>query len=152
MIYGEKLRFLREEKEITQIEISKLLGFHNNVYGQFEREETIIPIKHLNFLCNYFNCSIDYIFNFSNIRKYNSLKESINLKISGERIKEFRKEKNITQKQLADNLKTDNSTISKYERSLYPIATPYLYNICKKNRISADYLLGKTNIKYIQNS
>ena len=64
--YGERLKYIREEHEFSQYEISELLGFKKRVYGNFEREETIIPLKHLNFLCNYFNVSLDYIFGFSN--------------------------------------------------------------------------------------
>ena len=150
MFYSKRLKELREEKDLTQIEISKLLDFHDNVYGQFEREETIIPIKHLNTLCNYFNVSLDYIFNFIDIKKYKNSKNEINLEISAQRLKEFRKDHNLTQLKLANILKTDNSMISKYERALYPLATPYLYMICSKYHISADYLLGKTDLpKYI---
>ena len=144
MFYKDKLTYLREEKEITQIKISELLGFHKNVFGQFEREETIIPIKHLNTLCNYFDVSLDYIFNFTKIKNYNKSKKEININLSSQRLKEFRKENKLTQLKLATILNTDNSTISKYERALFPIATPYLYQICKKYSISADYLLGKT--------
>lgn len=152
MFYKDRLSYLREEQELTQNEISRLFGFHKNVYGQFEREETIIPIKHLNTLCNYFDVSLDYIFKFTNNKKYLSSAKDINLKLSSSRLKSFRKEFGLTQKKLSDILKTDNSTISKYERALFPIATPYLYQICKKYGISADYLLGKINVPKYYNA
>ena len=53
MIYGEKLKQLREEKELKQYELAKILGFHENGYGQFERETTLLPAKHLNTLSNF---------------------------------------------------------------------------------------------------
>ena len=136
--------------ELKQVEISKLLEFKDNVYSQFEREETIIPIKHLNTLCNYFDCSLDYIFELTDNKKYKNMKKEINKEISGKRLKEIRKELNIKQYELANLLNVDNSMLSKYELGKYTIATTYLYQICKKYNISADYLLGKIdNPKYL---
>ena len=77
-MYKKRLKYLREEMELKQVEISKLLEFKDNVYSQFEREETIIPIKHLNTLCNYFDCSLDYIFEFTDTKKYKNMKKEIN--------------------------------------------------------------------------
>ena len=62
MIYAFKLKELREEKNINQLELSKTLNIDNSVYAKYEKEYEIIPIKHLNTLCNYFNVSFDYIF------------------------------------------------------------------------------------------
>ena len=142
-MYNERLKYLREEKELTQTEVSELLGFRKNGYSQFEREQTTIPIKHLNALSNYFNVSIDYIFGFANIKKYKNLRENINIELSSQRLKSIRKENNLTQIKLADILNVDNSMLAKYEKGKYIIATTYLYQICKKYNISADYLLGK---------
>ena len=58
-------------------------------------------------------------------------------------MKSFRKEYKLTQLELANFIKTDKSTISKYETGKNIIATPFLYQICKTYNISADYLLGK---------
>ena len=145
MIYGNRLKELREEKELKQYELAKILGFHENGYGQFERETTLLPIKHLNTLSNRFKVSLDYLFNFTNIKQYKNSKEQINPELSGKRLKEFRKENNLTQEKLATFLNTTQSNIVGYEKGTFPIATPYLYMICKKYGISADYLLGKTN-------
>ena len=141
-MYSRRLKYLREEKELKQVEISKLLKFKDNVYSQFEREETIIPIKHLNALCNYFDCSLDYIFEFTDTKKYKNMEKEINKEISGERLRNIRKEFKIKQYKLAKLLNVDNSMLSKYELGKYTIATTYLYQICKTYNISADYLLG----------
>ena len=145
MIYGEKLKQLREEKELKQYELAKILGFHENGYGQFERETTLLPVKHLNTLSNFFEVSIDFLFNFTNIKQYKNIKPQINLELSGKRLKELRKEYKLTQEKLAEFLNTTHTNIVGYEKGRYIIATPYLYMICKKYRISADYLIGKTN-------
>ncbi len=41
------------------------------------------------------------------------------------------------------SLNIENGTIANYELGINLIATPFLYSICKKYNISADYLLGK---------
>lgn len=141
--YGIKLYQLRDRYGKTNIEISNLLKISDSLYSRYEKEEQTIPIIHLNTLCNYFNVSINYIFEFTNIKKYKNLRDEINIKLSSERLKEIRKENNLTQIKLADILNVDNSMLAKYEKGNYIIATTYLYQICKKYNISADYLLGK---------
>ena len=153
MIYGERLKYLREEKELKQYELAETLKFHKNGYGQFEREETLFPIKHLNTLCNFFNVSLDYLFSFTNNKQYKNVKKEINPTLSGTRLKEFRKEHKITQVNLAKFLNTTQSNIVGYEKGNFIIATPYLFMICKKYSISADYLLGKIETpKYLNES
>lgn len=145
-IYSERLRNLRENNNLTQQDISNLLEFKNSdTYGQFEREDTIIPIVHLNKLCNYFDCSIDYLFKLSNSKKYQNNKNEINKKLSASRLKTLRKECGLTQINLAKLISCNHSAISKYESQKNIISTLNLYIICKKYHISADYLLGKTD-------
>ena len=145
MIYGERLKYLREEKELTQKDLSDLIKIHSATYSQFERESSIIPIKRLNTFANFFNVSIDYLFGFTNNRQYKNNQKDINLELSGQRIKEFRKTNKITQVKLSTFLNTTQSNLVGYEKAKFPISTPYLYMICKKYQLSADYLLGKTN-------
>ncbi len=145
MIYKEKLKYLREEKAVSQAYLADILGTHENAYSQYEREYVIIPIKYLNALCNYFNVSLDYIFGFSDVKSYNNFKNDIDLKVVSKRLKEFRKDNKLTQEKLAEFLKVVKGTIGNYESARALIATPFLYEICKKYKISADYLLGKVD-------
>ncbi len=145
MLYGNKLYQLRDRFGLTNVKMANLLGISDSLYSRYEKEIQTIPVIHLNTLCNYFDVSLDYIFGFTDTPKYKNLKKDINLKVSGERLKKLRKDNKLTQMKLASVLHADNSMISKYEKALYPIATSYLYDICKKYHISADYLLGKTS-------
>lgn len=150
MNYGEKLKELREEKELKIYDISNLLGFDKDTYGKYEREYNTIPIIHLNTLCNYFNVSLDFVFGLSNKKKYQHSKENVDFKIAGSRLKKFRKENKLTQIQLGKILGCSYGTIAGYELGRYLIATPFLYTICKKYNISADYLLGKVDEQNIE--
>lgn len=146
-MYKDRLKKLRLEKNLIQDVIANILGIDRSNYGHYERELDIIPLNHLINACNYFNVSLDYIFNFTNKEKYINSKPNINLEISSKRLKEFRKSNKLTQTKLAKILNCSTGTIAGYEISRYIIATPFLYTICKKYHVSADYLLGK--IDYI---
>ncbi len=151
MFYSKRLQYLRERNGVTQAQAGILIQLDSGTYSHYEKEELLIPIKHLNTFANYYNVSIDYLFEFSDIPNYNIFKKNIDKKISGIRLKEFRKETKLTQDKLAQALKSSRSTIAEYERGTNIIATPFLYTICKKYSISADYLLGKTDYpKYLK--
>ena len=142
-MYGNKLKELRENNHIKQIDLCKILKITNNTYSNYETEYQIIPIKHLNTICNFYNVSLDYIFSFTDIKQYTDNKKEIDKKFAGERLKKFRKKYQIKQQELSNLLNIGYGTISGYETCRYLIATPFLYTICKKYNISADYLLGK---------
>ena len=147
MIYSNRLKELRDEKNISQQDIAKYLKIDNSLYAKYEKEYYVIPIKHLNTLCNYFNVSFDYLFGLTNKLNYKENINEIDCLKSGNRIKEFRKENKITQERLASELNMARSALANYERGRTVIATPFLYTICKKYQISADYLLGKIDEK-----
>lgn len=150
-MYKHRLKNLREEQELKLRDIDKILEFKPDTYSQFEKEKTIIPLKHLNTLCNNFNVSFDYIFEFTNEKRYEKAQEKIDLKTSGLRLKETRKELKLSQQYLASKLYVSNTIISEYEKGNQIISTHFLYDFCKKYNISADYLLGKTNTpKYLK--
>lgn len=145
MNYGTIIKKLREDQNKTQQEIASILGIARQTYNHYEIQDSIIPLKHLNNLANYYNVSIDYIFELTKQRKYLNFKKEINIDLSKERLKAFRKEQKLTQVKLANILNTFHTVIVDYEHGKNLIATPFLYTICKKYNISADYLLGKTN-------
>ncbi len=144
-MYGKRLRELRERIGLNQTEIAKLINISKSQYCLYEKETALIPMKHLNTLCNYFHISIDYVFSFTDTKSYPKLTPGIDKIKSGKRLKEFRKMNNFTQNKLANFLNTVQPTIVNYENGKNLIATPFLYTICKEYHVSADYLLGKIN-------
>ena len=65
MNYGNILKALREENNLTQNDIAKKINIQGKVYSLYETEYTIIPSKHLIVICNYFDISLDYVFQFT---------------------------------------------------------------------------------------
>lgn len=142
-MYSKKLKEIRDEKGLKQKDIAKILSIEYSTYSVYEVEINILPIKYMNVLANYFNVSIDYLFSLSTKKKYSNTNSEINIELSGKRLLEFRKSLKYTQDKLASILNVNRSTIAYYEKGKNIIATPFLYSICTKYKVSADYLLGK---------
>ena len=145
MEYSKRLRYLRELKNLNQEEMAKVINVGRRTYCSYEIQEKILPIKHLNALANFFNVSIDYLLGLSNIKQYKNIKkiEEIDKLEAGKRLKMWRKSNKITQVKLATILNTTFSSIAFNEKGRNLIATPFLYTICQKYHISADYLLTR---------
>lgn len=56
-----RLRELREEKDLLQKDISKLLNMSQNGYSSYETERLDIPTNILKKLAIFYNTSIDYL-------------------------------------------------------------------------------------------
>ena len=145
MNYGNKLKSIRTSELLSQEKIAEILNINRSTYKEYEIQNSIIPSKYLYELSNYFNVCIDYILDLTESREYPNINKDIDQLIAGQRLKEFRKSLRLTQSKLAKELNTTQSVIADYERGRYLIATPFLYTICKKFNISADYLLGRIN-------
>ena len=59
-MYG-RIRNLREDKDLTQTQISKLLMCSQRVYSNYERGDIDIPTDILIKLANLHNVSVDYL-------------------------------------------------------------------------------------------
>ncbi|MBQ8862207.1 MAG: helix-turn-helix transcriptional regulator [Clostridia bacterium] len=57
----KRIRDLREDKDITQKEISKILNCSQQVYSNYELGQRDIPTYILIELSNFYNVSVDYI-------------------------------------------------------------------------------------------
>ena len=56
-----KLKELREEKNITQVEIAEFLNIRQNTYSQYENGQRQLPVNVLISLAKYYGTSTDYI-------------------------------------------------------------------------------------------
>ncbi|KXZ40047.1 Helix-turn-helix [Alkalithermobacter thermoalcaliphilus JW-YL-7 = DSM 7308] len=64
-----------------------------------------------------------------------------------ERMKELRKEKNLTLDKLADMSNTTKATLSRYENGLRVPNIEFIQKLANIFNVSVDYLLGKSDIK-----
>lgn len=66
MYYNEKMAFERDCKNITQKEMSELLGIKQQQYARYEKGVNIMPVTYLPKICKILNVSSDYILGLTN--------------------------------------------------------------------------------------
>ena len=142
MMIAERLKDIRTENDLTQTQIAKILNTTQDSYNRWENNVKLISLKKLTKVCNYFNTSIDYLVGI-NRNNIGNGKHDLDYKIVGNNIRIFRKENNLSQKDLAILLNTSQSTISAYEAGKTIILTAFALEIVKKYNISLDWLCGR---------
>ncbi|MBR3789642.1 MAG: helix-turn-helix transcriptional regulator [Clostridia bacterium] len=69
MDYAQRIRDLREDKDLTQADVAKILNTSQSYYAQYENKKRALPIEHLKTLCEFYNISADYILGYTNTPK-----------------------------------------------------------------------------------
>lgn len=64
-----RIRDLREDHDITQTQLAKILGMSQTGYSKYETGENDIPTTILIKLARYYDTSIDYLLGETNERK-----------------------------------------------------------------------------------
>lgn len=59
--FQDKLRALREDNDLTQVQVASILGTSQTMYARYERGANEMPIRHLITLCTFYNVSADYL-------------------------------------------------------------------------------------------
>lgn len=140
----DKIKYLRDELEITQVEISNVLGCTRTAYSLWEINKNTIPLYYLNKISNVYNINIDYLVDLSNKKYVNFKKVEIDKVKLGKRLREARKSINYTQEKLASKLNTTHSVISSYESGKSTVSTLFIIEIAKLTNKSLNWLLDKT--------
>ncbi len=65
-VYFKRLKNLREDYNMKQVDIAKYLGIQQTVYSRYERGFQTIPVEHLLKLADLYKVSIDYILGRTN--------------------------------------------------------------------------------------
>lgn len=62
----ERIRNLREDKDLKQREVAEILNCSQRIYSNYERGDVDIPTEVLIKLADYYDVSIDYILGRTN--------------------------------------------------------------------------------------
>lgn len=138
----ERLIFMRDNLDVSQRDMAKLLKVSKSTYGRWETGEKIIPLEHLIDFCNITKIDLDYAIGLSE-RKTKLTNEIIIDRIKiGNNLKKIRNLNNLTQKEFAESINTVQSVISSYEKAITLIQTSFLYDICYKYNISSKSIIN----------
>jgi len=64
----ERIRALREDRELTQQQIADLLGVGQKTYSDYELGRTRIPLESMVILASFYNVNMDYICGLSDAK------------------------------------------------------------------------------------
>lgn len=65
----ERIRNLREDKDMTQQEIADYLHINQRTYSRYENDQRMIPYEVLSTLADLYGTSVDYLIGRTDIKK-----------------------------------------------------------------------------------
>ena len=75
----KRLRDLREDRDLYQKDIAKLLGISQQYYSEYENGKRPIPAEYIIKLATFYNTSTDFIFGLTDvIEPYPKMKKNRN--------------------------------------------------------------------------
>lgn len=135
---------------MTQTELGYVFGVTKRTVSGWETAGDTMPLIKLIKFSNLYGYSLDYIVGFTrfNINYGNNAK--CDKYAIGKRLKSLRLSLNLTQEKIAKACGISQTAYSGYENGHYLINTITLYTICKKNKISMDWIIGRSKNQSIK--
>lgn len=81
MVY-QRIRDLREDRDMTQTELSKVLHITQRAYSHYENGTRDIPLDILVSIADFHDVSIDYLLNRTNDKRLHTLNKKDKIKSS----------------------------------------------------------------------
>lgn len=145
MSTGQKIKMIRESKNMSQKELGELLNKSQGTIAKYENDTAEMDYATLNAFCKFADCSTDYLLNDCSVE---SAKNSLHL--FGERLRYLRREKKLTQKQLGDVIGINHHSITSYEMGKSEPSYNVLVKLADFYHCSTDYLLGRVDYPYLE--
>ena len=133
-----RLKELRKEKKLTQKELAEETDIPYRTLQRWENGESQIKPEKAEKLANFFGVSIAHLLGYED----NDFE-----KANQNRLKELRKEKGLTQTDLAELLEVTKLTIHNWENGVFSIKSDRLKMLCEIFDVDVPYLLGYNNGK-----
>ena len=127
----------------NQINLAKEIGINQSQISRY-LQGTIPTISSVVKICDYFDCSIDYISGLNEKKKYSLSQNGYNNKIFYEHYKNALNKNNLTHYQLAKKNIVCETSLRLWKTGRLP-NFEVLYNIANYLNVSIDYLLGRIN-------
>ncbi len=137
-----RLKDLREDNDLKQKDIAKILDIARSTYSEYEIETKEVPVTKIITLAYFYNTSADYLFFRTDNKipyprnKYNDNKN---------KLKSLRLQSTKTQKVVALDLNIPLKTYIKYENSITRLNIQLMKSFADYYKTSIDYIIGLTN-------
>ena len=144
-----RLRELQRAEKLTQQELADIAEVSKRTIQNWEDGTSNIKPKKAEKLADYFGVSVGYLLgyddnDFEKQIRIDTLNDIIN---QMNRLKELRKEKKLTQKELAEKTDIPYRTLQRWENGETDIKSDRLKKLCEIFDVDAPYLLGYNNVK-----
>ena len=139
MIDTTRIKDIREDKDITQEQMAKILDVNRSTYSMWEIGLSFMSVAQLCEFASYFDYSIDYVLGLSNNRK-NNVTKKFSYKDLGINIKNLRIKNNYSQTYLANMMKVTQACIVRWEKGITKISIPNLYELSKIFKVTLNEL------------
>ena len=67
-MYANRLRDLREDKDLKQKDLAKILQIHQTTYSDYELNRLNVPVSALHTLADFYEVSVDYLLGRTNVK------------------------------------------------------------------------------------
>ena len=67
-MYANRLRDLREDKDLKQKDLARILQIHQTTYSDYELNRLNVPVTALHTLADFYEVSIDYLLGRTNVK------------------------------------------------------------------------------------
>jgi len=134
----QRIRDLREDADLFQEDVARILGCPPRTYGDYELGQTDIPVDRLICLAKFYQTTTDHLLGLTRVREQpNNWKSSPQLRIRG-----LRKAAGFTQAKLAKAIHCSQNNYCNYELENRKIPTKVLISLAQLHNTTTDYLLG----------
>lgn len=144
---SNRIKELREDSDIKQEDIARILNVTRSTYVNWENAENFLPLDTLDKIATYFNVSLDYLLGLSPKKKTHNKYNNISWETIHKNLKTLRKENHYTIAYLAKICNMSQANYFNVEKGKYPLRIYYLVKILNLYNQSADEFTGKVIIK-----
>lgn len=139
--FTENFIDLCSEKKLNQSDISKEIGINQSQVSRYYKG--VLPdIKNVVKICDYFNCSIDYIIGFTDERNYKNITKGFTNLVFFSEYEKLLKQNNTTHYSLAKKKIVCETSFRLWKKEMLP-NFEVLCNIAFALGSSVDKLLGR---------
>lgn len=148
-MFGKRLKQLREERNLRQEDLGKIVNVEKSTVSQWESGKRTPDVGTILALADYFGVSTDFLLGKTPVETKTSREIELSKwdNIFGQRLKKLREEAGYTQQQLAKLVSLSQQTIGHYEVGRAKPDADTLEMFADIFGTTVDYLLGRTEIR-----
>ncbi len=141
-MYFNRLKEIREERELTQQYVADLIGESRSSYANWENNVVMLPLDIADKLSVVLNVDLSYLIGINTKSNFGKIKP-LDYDVLLNNLNNLREKKKYTYEQIATYLDCDRSTCNRYFNNAVFIPIDKLVLLAKLFDIDLDKLCGK---------